>query len=218
MSLPIEDFATIGADETAALMTRSCSVCWPRFDSDACFAALLGSHEHGRWGLPPVGDAATVARRYDTDTLVLEADFRTASGDLRLIDCMPVGAMSSSLVRIVVGLHGRVDMRWELALRFDYGGLPPWVMVEGACVQAEIGPDQVMFRCIAAVFLVDAGQRLAFTLSYGTFDTGTPPPIDAEAALSATETYWRNWIGRFDKPTKWPEAVRRSLIVLEAPR
>ncbi|MBW4092298.1 MAG: glycoside hydrolase family 15 protein [Proteobacteria bacterium] len=229
MSVPIEDYAMIGDGNTAALVSRSGSVdwlCWPHFDSDACCAALLGGPEHGHWQIAPATEPRAVIRRYKTDTLVLETEFETDTGVVRLIDFMPVQHAHSTVVRIVVGVRGQVAMHGDLALRFDFGAMPPWVAVQGTCMQAELGPHQVVLRGPAPLthqhdrvdctFTVAAAERVAFTLSYGTVVQGAVPPIDAEAALAATVDYWHRWIGRFDKSTAWPEAVRRSLITLKA--
>ncbi len=230
MSSPIADYALIGDGETAALVSRTGSVdwlCWPTFDSDSCFAALLGTPEHGCWQLHPAGAVQGITRRYQADTLVLETDFETEEGAVRLIDFMPERQRFSSLVRIVVGLRGSVAMRSDLLMRFDYGSLPPWceAMADGAV--ARVGPDAVVLRasvpvdiresCQASEFTVAAGDRLAFVLSHGPSSQGLPGPVDAEAALMATQTYWRDWIGQFDDgKTKWAAEVRRSLITLKA--
>ncbi len=229
MTNRVENYGLIGDGETAALVSRDGSIdwlCWPRFDSDACFAALLGKPEHGCWLIAPEPPAARVERRYQTDTLVLETDFETASGSVRLIDFMPMRSGASSLVRIVVGLRGTVPMRLSLALRFDYGAMPPWTEASADGFVARIGPDLVTLRSPVAVcaghgatratFDIAAGQRLAFVLSYGPSHQAPPPPIDAERALGDTQAYWRDWIGRFDKPCDWADAVRRSLITLKA--
>ena len=230
MSLPIEDYALIGDGETAALVGRNGSIdwlCWPRFDNDACFAALLGTPENGCWRLSPDAQVIAVHRRYQIDTLIIETDLETQDGAVRLIDFMPERRGSSSIVRIVVGLRGSVVMQSELKLRFDYGSLPPWCEATQDGVVARVGPDIVVLRapvslnvelgCQSAEFSVTAGQRRAFVLTYGPAMQPVPAPIDAEKALAATQTYWREWIGRFDDAkTNWPGAVRRSLITLRA--
>ncbi|MGI4795852.1 MAG: glycoside hydrolase family 15 protein [Janthinobacterium lividum] len=230
MSSPIEDYALIGDGETAALVSRSGSVdwlCWPRFDDDACFAALLGTPEHGCWMITPHDAVTATNRRYQDDTLVVETDFETRDGTVRLIDFMPARETCSSLVRIVVGLRGRVAMRSELRLRFDYGALPPWCEATDDGSVARVGPDMVVLRapvpvkvhqrCQEASFTVAQGERLAFVLSYGPASQAVPGPVDAEQALNATQAYWREWIGRFDNSkTNWPAEVRRSLITLKA--
>lgn len=231
MSQPLEDYALIGDGETAALVGRTGSIdwlCWPRFDSDACFAALLGTPEHGCWLVAPDSVIARTSRRYQPDTLIVETDFETESGAARLIDFMPQRqSTSSSVVRIVVGLEGTVPMRSELRLRFDYGSLPPWCELTQDGAILRVGPDVVVLRapvpvkhqddCQSARFKVAAGDRLAFVLTRGPSSLPTPVHLDAEQALTTTQGYWRDWIGRFDDAkTKWPEVVRRSLITLRA--
>ncbi len=230
MSRPIEDYALLADGRTAALVSRDGSVdwlCWPRFDSDACFAALLGTDENGTWRLAPAGGIIGSARRYQPDTMVLETEMDAADGAVRITDFMPTGDAGSSLVRIVEGVRGRVAMRSDMRLRFDYGALPPWSEpVEGGSV-SRVGPDMVVLRASVPIhvrqhaqeaeFAVAEGERVVFALSYGRGPGEPPPPVDAEAALSATQAFWRDWIGRFDNGrTQWPGAVRRSLITLKA--
>ena len=230
MSTPLEHYAMIGDGETAALVDRDGSIdwlCWPRFDSDACFAALLGTPEHGRWTISPAGAITERYRRYQDDTLVMETDLHTETGSVRLIDFMPMRDGASSLVRLVVGLHGHVRLRMDLALRFDYGKLPPWMETRLRSFVAKVGPDLVALHApvdissqgdrTTAEFDVREGQRLPFVLRYATSDQPDPPAIDPEAALTATQRFWHHWIGRFDDSrTRWPAAVRRSLITLKA--
>ncbi len=230
VSRPIEDYALLADGRTAALVSRDGSVdwlCWPAFDSDACFAALLGTDEHGSWRLAPADGITGSARRYQPDTMVLETDMDAAGGAVRITDFMPVGDAGSSLVRIVEGLRGRVAMRSDMRLRFDYGSLPPWSEpTEGGSV-SWVGPDMVVLRTSVPLrvgqhsqqseFTVAEGERVAFVLTYGRAPGGLPPPMDAEAALSATQRFWRDWIAPFDDSrTQWPGAVRRSLITLKA--
>ena len=226
MTAPIEDYALIGDRETAALVRRNGSIdwlCWPRFDSDACFAALLGGPANGRWSIAPA-QQARITRRYQPDTMVLETDFEVGASAVRVIDFMPPRDGHSSLVRIVSGLRGRTKMQLDLNLRFDYGKIPPWTEPHEQGFLARIGPDLGIFRSSVpvemqpggahAAFEVSAGERIAFTLRYGDSCQAPPPALDAEHTLFATQKYWREWIGRFDKPTHWPGAVRRSLLVL----
>ncbi len=230
MSTPLEHYAMIGDGETAALLDRDGSIdwlCWPRFDSDACLAALLGDPGHGRWSITPAAPVTNRARRYQTDTVVMETDLHTETGAVRLIDFMPRRDGPSSLVRIVTGLHGRVPMRMDLALRFDYGAMPPWTEPAPRGFTARIGPDVVVLHApvdlaydgqrAGASFNVHEGERLPFVLRYAEAGQPDPPPIDTEAALYATQQFWRNWIARFDDArTKWPGQVRRSLLTLKA--
>jgi GH15 family glucan-1,4-alpha-glucosidase len=230
MSLPIEDYAMIGDGESAALVARNGSIdwlCWPCFDSDACFAALLGTGENGCWRIAPDGPVRSVLRRYAVDTLVLETEHSTDQGSVRVIDFMPMRDGASCVIRIVEGLAGSVAMRMDMWLRFNYGTLPPWVEPTDGGLIARIGPDMVVLRTSAPVhvephaahanFTVAQGQRTGFVLSYCSSWEAPPSPVDAEAALMATLAVWRDWIGRFDNSkTRWPQAVRRSLITLKA--
>ena len=230
MSSQIQDYAMIGDGQTAALISRGGSVdwlCWPRFDDDACFTALLGTPENGCWRMAPLAEAQSTTRRYQTDTLILETDIETAQGAVRLIDFMPQRRTFSSLVRIVVGLRGSVAMRSDVRMRFDYGSLPPWSEATNDGAVARIGPDLVILRasvpvqveqqCQQSEFTVESGDRVCFVLSYGPSSQPAPEPIDAEAALTATQSHWREWIGQFDETkTKWPAEVKRSLITLKA--
>ncbi|MDA9420701.1 glucoamylase [Bradyrhizobium sp. CCBAU 53380] len=224
----IEDYGLIGDGQTAALVHRDGSIdwlCWPRFDSDACFAALLGTNSHGCWRLAPV-EAGTSSRRYREDTLVLETDFELTTGHVRLIDFMPVEDGAFAVVRIVRGLEGKVRLRSELDLRFDYGSLRPAIEIDRDRAVGFVGPDLVVLHapgqlsqrgsCIVAEAEVSQGEEIAFCLRYGSSTETPPPQIAANAALQATETYWRNWIGKFAIETRWPEAVRRSLLTLKA--
>ncbi|HEX4024171.1 MAG TPA: glycoside hydrolase family 15 protein [Steroidobacteraceae bacterium] len=228
MSQALEDYALIGDGRTAALIGRDGSLdwlCWPRFDSAACFAKLLGDAEHGCWSIAPA-HAARVKRRYLPDTLILETDFETASGAVRLLDFMPPLAPASSVIRLVVGLRGNVTVRSTLALRFDYGALMPWVEPRADGALARAGADLAVLyapvavsvdpRHIGAEFAVEEGRRLAFVLSYGPAEVSVPQRLDAERALADTAGYWQRWIGRFERPTPWPDAVRRSLLTLRA--
>ena len=229
MSFPLEDYALIGDCELAALVCRTGSVdwlCWPRFDSDACLAALVGDARNGQWRLRPADPHPTVVRRYRPDTLVLETDFTTTTGAMRVIDFMPRRDGAPTLVRIAVGLGGTVEVETELRLRFGYGFVPPWIEAEQDGVIGRVGPDLVAFyadvplQCrqsdVAATFTLREGERAAFVLRFGTSTASPPPRIDVEQALKETEAFWQDWIGDFDKPTDWPAAVRRSLITLKA--
>jgi GH15 family glucan-1,4-alpha-glucosidase len=229
MTAPIEDYAIIGDGETAALVCKSGSIdwlCWPRFDSNSCFAMLLGDQENGRWLIAPKDECKEVTRRYQEDTLVLETDFTNAEGRVRIIDFMPMREQYSTLVRLVIGLEGNVTMTLDFAPRFNYGAMSPWIKPCDGGFIGDVGPDQVVLRGpvamahqerhVQAAFTVTAGQRLPFVLRYGDSSDDVPPPIDAEAALAETQRYWRDWIKPFDKPCDWPEAAKRSLITLKA--
>ena len=230
MSSPIEDFALIGDGETAALVNRDGSVdwlCWPRFDDDACFAALLGTADNGRWLIAPKSRVSDRQRRYQTDTLVVEQEVTTQDGRIRTIDFMPIRGEFSSLVRIVEGLSGDVPMHLDLRLRFDYGALPPWGEIDEGGFSARVGPNRVTLHSPVPIdvaahdakanFSIKEGERIAFVLSYAPSTHPKTPPIDVDKALADTQGYWRGWIGDFDNgKTKWPDVVRRSLITLRA--
>jgi GH15 family glucan-1,4-alpha-glucosidase len=228
--LRIEDYALIGDCETAALVGRDGSIdwlCWPRFDSAACFAALLGAPENGRWRLSPKHEFRT-RRAYRAETLILETEFETDEGAVRLIDFMPVRNGASDLVRIVEGVRGRVAMEMELVLRFDYGASVPWVtrLEEGHGIRAVAGPDKVKLYSpvrlegeamkTVARFEVGEGERVAFTLEYIPSHLHPPVAPDPETALAETERFWRDWIDRCKVRGEWREAVCRSLITLKA--
>ena len=229
MPLPIEDYALIGDCHTAALVGRDGSIdwlCFPRFDSSACFAALLGEPRHGRWLIAPVADVCSVRRRYQNDTLILETEFATSQGTVRIIDFMPFSDERWDLVRIVEGVEGRVDMRMELIIRFDYGSIVPWVRHQGEVLLATAGPDTLELRTTVPVhgenmktvseFPVSKGQRTAFTLNYRPSHTEIQPAIDPETRLSETGDGWREWAARCTYQGRWRDAVVRSLITLKA--
>jgi GH15 family glucan-1,4-alpha-glucosidase len=224
----IEDYALLGDLQTAALVGRDGSVdwlCFPRFDSGACFAALLGDDDHGRWLLAPVAKARA-ERRYLHDTLVLETVWETAEGTARVLDFMPPRGENPDIVRIVEGVQGRVAMRSELVIRFDYGSIVPWVRRVGDARVAVGGPDAVCFRTPAATrgenmrtvseFAVDEGERVPFVLTWYASHSDPPREIDPEHALRDTEEFWRAWMDRcaYDGPQR--DVVLRSLLVLKA--
>ncbi len=227
----IEDYALIGDCETAALVGRDGSIdwlCWPRFDSGACFAALLGTREHGRWLIAPSGHAASIRRFYRRDTLVLETEFETQQGVVSLVDFMPVRGSQSDLVRMVIGRRGRVPMEMEFILRFDYGSSVPWVtrLAGEYGLRAVSGPDMAVLCSpvplenrdlrTAARFEVGAGETLSFVLTHAPSHLEAPRKIDAHDALAATERFWREWAARCTMGDRWGEPVRRSLITLKA--
>jgi GH15 family glucan-1,4-alpha-glucosidase len=226
----IEDYALIGDCETAALVARNGSIdwlCWPRFDSPACFAALLGRPEHGRWTLHPADDAGTISRTYRDHSLILETRFDTAGGAATLIDFMPPRGDNSDVVRLVRGDSGRVRMTMELVLRFDYGSIVPWVSrLSDGTWRAIAGPDMVVLRTpvevkgrdltTVAEFDVAAGETVPFVLTYGASHKPPPEAIDPFASLRGTETFWKDWGARACGDGEWCDAVMRSLIVLKA--
>src|SRR5271165_4927329 len=232
---PIEDYALIGDCRSAALVSRAGSIdwlCWPRFDSGACFAALLGRPEHGHWRIAPTVGEAESTRRYRPGTLILETVFETADGSVALIDFMAMRgdapADPPSVVRIVEGRRGSVAMHLDMVLRFDYGVAVPWVtrLADGSGVQAVAGPDMAVLRAPVALrgqalstvadFAVAAGERVAFTLSHGPSHLPPPPPIDADAALTDTAAHWTAWSGRCTYEGPWRETVVRALLTLQA--
>jgi len=225
----IEDYALIGDGHTAALVGRDGSIDWlclPRFDSGACFAALLGDARHGRWLIAPCGEVHARHREYRDGTLVLETHFETATGAVRVIDFMPLSGERRDVVRIVEGLHGHVRMRMELVIRFDYGSIVPWVRRVDGVRLATAGPDTLELRTPVEVqgeglttvadFDVRAGERLAFTLNYRPSHEPTQKPIDAARALRATGRQWRSWSGRSRYQGRWGDVVARSLLTLKA--
>jgi GH15 family glucan-1,4-alpha-glucosidase len=145
----IEDYALIGDCHTAALVSRDGSIdwlCFPRFDGGACFAALLGNEKHGRWLLAPAGEVRNIRRHYRDGTLVLETDFETADGVVTVIDCMPPRSRAPDLIRVVVGKRGRVRIRMQLVIRFDYGSITPWVRRTETGIRATAGPDTLILN------------------------------------------------------------------------
>ena len=229
MALPIEDYGLIGDTQTAALVGRDGSIDWlcmPRFDSPALFAALLGDESHGRWLLAPVGEARRVERRYRGDTLVLETDFETDEGEVRVIDFMPPRQRDPDIVRIVAGRRGRVRMETRLVVRFDYGSIVPWVRrVDGDRILVG-GPDGLVFRTpvetrgedlrTVAEFTVAEGEEVPFVLTWFPSHERPPRVVDAGRALDETTDWWEEWAARCRWDGRWDEAVMRSLLVLKA--
>ncbi|MFF1284235.1 glycoside hydrolase family 15 protein [Streptomyces sp. NPDC058299] len=231
MNARIEDYALIGDEQSAALIGRDGSVDWlclPRFDSGACFARLLGDENHGHWRVAPEGADVCTRRAYRSDTLVLDTEWETADGTVRVTDLMPHRERAPDVVRIVEGLSGRVTVRSTLRLRFDYGSVMPWMRrVDGHRV-AVAGPDSVWLRTEPAVdawgedhatyarFTVEEGERVAFVLTWHPSYEKRPPLIDPYEALEHSVTDWRRWARRcrYDGPHR--DAVVRSLITLKA--
>ncbi len=229
MPLPIEQYALIGDCHTAALVGSDGSIdwlCFPRFDSGACFAALLGGPEHGRWRIGPSGKVTAVRRKYRDGTLILETEFETAEGRVRLTDFMPASQTRFDVVRIVEGLSGRVALSLELIVRFDYGSIVPWVRRRGDVLLFTAGPDTLELVGSIAVegknmqtvaeFTVGAGERQWFSLNYRHSHLDTLPPIDPLEELEEANKLWLRWSGRSNIHTRWQEPVVRSLITLKA--
>ena len=230
MSTPLEDYALIGDCETAALVSRSGSIdwlCWPRFDSAACFAALLGTPAHGRWLLEVAAPDTRITRSYREGTLILETRIDTDEGAVTVIDFMPPRGANSDVVRLVRGERGQVRMRTELILRFDYGRTVPWVnRLEDGTFRAIAGPDMVTLHTPVALhgeglttsgeFEVSAGDTVPFVLTHGASHLAPPDAIDPHASLEHTETFWHDWTAACRSQGEWSEAVIRSLITLKA--
>jgi GH15 family glucan-1,4-alpha-glucosidase len=229
MALRIEDYALIGDCETAALVGKDGSIdwlCWPAFSSGACFAALLGSPENGRWLITSATEAVSVTRKYRGHTLILETTFEAKDGVFTLIDFMPVRGRHSDIVRIVRGVSGQPAVRMELALRFDYGQVIPWVTRFEGGVQAVAGPDMAVLRAsvehhgedmkTVSDFTLSEGESVSFVLTYGASHEPLPRAIDAEHALAECEQFWTKWTNRCRSSGPYSEAIKRSLITLKA--
>lgn len=225
----IEDYAVIGNGETAALVCRDGSVDWlcmPRFDSAACFAALLGDESHGRWVITADGESRS-SRTYRGKTLILETLYETESGSARVIDFMTSEAGRSYLLRQVEGLKGRVRMYSELIVRFDYGSDIPWTtrQTDGR-MKFVVGPDQLLLQSAVhfrnedfrskASFTITEGHKLDFALGWSLSYRDMPPPVDLPAVLAQVEDRWNGWSDRFSGAGRYSDAVLRSLITLEA--
>lgn len=219
----------IGDCRTAAIICRNGSIDWlcvPRFDSAACFAALLGTRDNGRWLIEPAAKKFQSSRRYRGDSLILETLFTTKTGKARVIDFMPPGTPGSCIVRLVECLEGHVEMRTELAIRFDYGVTIPWVSRrDSRTMTAVAGPHLLTLRTPADVrgenmhsvaqFKLDKGETIPFVLAYGESFQPVPLSIDAFIALEETERYWRQWTDLCNVKGKWRKAVMRSLLTLK---
>jgi GH15 family glucan-1,4-alpha-glucosidase len=230
LSCRIEDYGLIGDCETAALVGRDGSIdwlCWPAFDSDACFAALLGTHRNGRWLIAPREDVTKSSRRYWDNTLILETRFETASGTVALIDFMPPRGNASDIVRLVRGVTGKVKIRMELVIRFGFGADIPWVKrTEQGALLAICGQDMTVLRTpvetrgedmtTVADFEVSEGQTIPFVLTYGPSHLPLPEPINPAQALQDTEDFWTGWCSRCTYQGEHHDLVMRSLITLKA--
>lgn len=219
----------LGDLHTAALIGRTGSIDWlclPRFDSPACFAALLGDEHAGMWHIAPAAGGTATRRRYRPDTLILETEWDTLDGTVRLVDCMPPRAGSAELVRVVEGVSGRVPMRMLLRPRFDYGHVAPWTRCHGTDMTAVTGPDTMHLHGdvplseangdVTAEFTVTAGQRAAFVLSHTPSHLPTLTHTDPDHAIGRTEKFWSNWLSHRRHDGPWDAAVRRALITVKA--
>ena len=228
MASKIEDYGMIGNTYTSALVSRSGSIDWlcaPRFDSDACFAALVGYDEHGRWSLRPTVDVRETRQRYRDDTMILETEFVCDGGGVRIIDFMPVGSRCD-VVRIVEGVEGEVLLEMLLNVRFGYGFDAPLIrkLDDGTYLLA--GPDAVVLRCpltleharrtASAYFRVKKGERVPLQLTWFPSHEKAPEAIDVERSLASTESFWREWVGRCTYRGRWRDAIVRSMITLKA--
>jgi GH15 family glucan-1,4-alpha-glucosidase len=224
----IEDYAFLSDTQTGALVSRDGCVdwlCFPRFDSGACFAALLGDRDNGRWSFTPEGEIKATRRRYRGDTLILETEIETAEGTVRLIDFMPPRGENPDIVRIVEGLRGTVRMKMDLIIRFDYGHVIPWVRKRDDALEAIAGPDALVLRTpvetrgedltTVADFTVAEGDRVPFVLTWFASHEKPPRAIHPEHALRETEEYWSGWAKRCQAEGPWREAVVRSLVTLK---
>jgi GH15 family glucan-1,4-alpha-glucosidase len=231
LSSKIEEYGLIGDCQTAALVGRDGSIdwlCWPFFDSDACFAALLGDRKNGRWQITPAKKVTASSRRYWDDTLILETQFETADGAVVLIDFMPLRGQASDVVRLVRGLRGKVKMRMELVIRFGFGNDIPWVRrnEDGTALLAIGGPDMTVLRTpvetrgedmtTVADFEVGEGETIHFVLTYGPSHLPPPKAIDPDVALRDTKEFWTGWCSRGTYEGEHRNLVTRSLITLKA--
>jgi GH15 family glucan-1,4-alpha-glucosidase len=225
----IEDYALIGDTQTAALVGRNGSIDWlclPRFDSGACFAALLGDRSNGRWSLAPAGTAHRVERRYVPGTLVLETTFHTHDGTVRVTDCMPVRGEAPDVVRLVEGISGSVAMEMDLVVRFDYGSTVPWVRRLDGALSLVAGPDALELvsgvpvhgndLSTTAAFTVGPGDRVPFVLTWHLSTEQPPSPADTDRAVGDTVAWWQAWSAGCTAGGRWREEVRSSLVTLKA--
>jgi GH15 family glucan-1,4-alpha-glucosidase len=224
----IEDYAMVGDLQTVALVGSDGSVdwlCFPRFDSPACFAALLGNDSNGRWRLAPTSGGRCTRRRYRGHTLVLETEWETPTGAVRVIDCMPPRGVAPDLVRVVEGVRGKVSLTSQLRIRFDYGHVAPWVTIEGREVHAIAGPEALWLRAsapheevggeILSRFTLSEGERVSFVLTWSHSYGERPVAIDGLQAVDDTERYWLDWAGGIGYDGPFQDAVYRSLLTLK---
>ncbi len=225
----IEDYAIVADCRSVALVAKDGSLDWlclPRFDSDACFAALLGTRDNGCWKIAPEGEVRAVRRKYRPGTLILETGFETAEGAVTLVDLMPISGQGTDVVRIVAGQRGRVSMRMDLLIRFGYGAIVPWVRAIDGGIEAVAGPDALRLvtpiethgeaLSTVARFSVGAGERVPFVLTWSPSHLPDPGHVDAEQALAESEAGWRKWSAQCTVTGPYRELVQRSLITLKA--
>ncbi len=228
MPSPIEDYALLSDTESAALVAKDGSIDWltfPRYDSGACFAALLGTEDNGRWQIAPTAAVKQVRRHYRDGTLVLETEFHTADGVVAVVDCMPVRDNALDLVRLVEGRSGRVEMSMDLRLRMDYGSVIPWARRTDSGMRFVAGPDALVLRtpvevegkdfASTATFNVSAGDVVPFHLAWHPSHLECPDPKNPQQSVADTEAWWTEWSGRCGYQGQWKEDVSRSLVVLK---
>jgi GH15 family glucan-1,4-alpha-glucosidase len=224
----IEDYAFLSDTQTGALVSRDGCVdwlCFPRFDSPACFASLVGAKENGRWFFHPDEKIERTRRRYRDGTLILETELETKTGAVRLIDFMPPRGENPDIIRIVEGLRGKMSMHMELIIRFDYGRMIPWVRRRDDALEAIAGPDGLVLRTpietygkdltTVAQFTLKEGERIPFVLTWFPSHADPPRVVNPEHALRDTAEFWNDWSSRFKRTGNWDEAVVRSLITLK---
>ena len=231
MQSSIEDYAIIANGYSAALVNRSGAIdwlCWPRFDSDACFAALLGTEKNGYWKIAPTADRVDISRKYRQDTLILDTTFTTDTGVVCVTDFMPWDSKNPELIRLVRGISGKVEMKCEFLVRFGYGYSVPWVtrLADDSGIKAVVGPDMVVLRTpvkltnanmeTCATFSVSAGEEFYFSLQYGRPYEALPPASEPKTMLPATEAAWVEWSSKTKAHGKYREVIQRSLITLKA--
>jgi GH15 family glucan-1,4-alpha-glucosidase len=229
MALLIEDYALISDCHAAALVGRDGSIDWlclPRFDSGDCFAALMGSPEHGRWKIAPRAPVLNVRRRYRPGTMVLETEFETSEGRVTIVDCMPMRAQKPSLIRLVIGQAATVSMAMELYIRTDYGSIVPWVQRTADGISAVAGPESLLLQTpvdlrgenfkTVSEFTVSAGQQVPFALQWYPSHKAAPPPLDAAESIAETTTWWKTWSRQCTYEGPWRDEVLRSLLTLKA--
>jgi GH15 family glucan-1,4-alpha-glucosidase len=229
VALKIEDYGIIGDTHTAALVGRNGSIDWlclPRFDSDACFAGLLGDNSHGYWRISPATEDYEVRRHYRGDSLVLDTEFETADGVAKVVDCMPIREDHPQVVRMVEAVRGEVAMRMDLVIRFGYGSMVPWVRGADGLLCAVAGPDALSLwtpidtrgedMTTVAEFTVSATEHIPFVLTWYPSHEVPPRPVDASYAVHDTQSWWEDWAAMCTFEGEWREPVMRSLITLKA--
>jgi GH15 family glucan-1,4-alpha-glucosidase len=226
--LPLEDYALLSDTQAAALVGRDGSIDWlclPRFDSGACFAALLGEPGNGRWLLAPAAGGLAARRAYRPDTLVLDTEWDTPEGSVRVTDCMPPRDRLPDVIRVVRGLSGRVAMRMQLIVRFDYGWIVPWVRRVNGEIAAMAGPDGLLLDSpvqtsgedltTVAEFEISAGEELGFVLTWFPSHLPLPQSVEPREAVERTQRWWEDWMARCTYGGEWREPVHSSLLMLK---